>query len=107
MGTLGGWPRKLILIIQNKIAIDDFYRSNASARKSLDAWVKVVEAVRWTKHTDVKKTFSSADLISGSLYIFNVGGNNTRIAANVFFPQATVFVREVMTHSQYSKKKFK
>jgi mRNA interferase HigB len=88
------------LIIQNKVAIDDFYKSNANARKSLDSWVKVVEAVSWKKHTDVKATFASADLIASSLYIFNVGGNNTRIAANVFFPSGVVFIKEVLTHSQ-------
>ncbi|HCD5611125.1 TPA: type II toxin-antitoxin system toxin HigB, partial [Escherichia coli] len=34
-------------------------------------------------------------------YVFNVGGNELRVVAMVFFESQKCYIREVMTHKEY------
>ena len=55
---------------------------------------------------DLKMTFPSVDLV-GSCYVFNVGGNKYRVIARIHFNRRMVFIRFVLTHSEYDKEKWK
>jgi mRNA interferase HigB len=50
--------------------------------------------------------FSSADGVK-NLTVFNIGGNKYRLIALVDYKYQKVFVRAVMTHSEYDKEDWK
>ena len=68
--------------------------------KALKAWVKVVENARWRHFPDLKQSWPSADAVSGYV-VFNIKGNQFRLAANVRYKIGVVHVTRVMTHAEY------
>ena len=88
----------------------DYWKKHRREKGSLESWYKVVQKADWTKPSDLKKTFNSVDPYrqDNRLYhIFNVGGNHTRVVANIHFNTKRVYIRCVLTHDEYSKDKWK
>jgi len=88
----------------NRPLIEEFKKKHASARAALDNWVDVVEGAHWKNLEDVKQTFNSVDYVAPG-YVFNVGGNNTRLFATITFEIELVAVSSVETHAEYSKQR--
>lgn len=55
---------------------------------------------------DLNATFSSAERV-GRLTVFNVAGNKFRLVARVEYGLGIVFIRQVLTHHEYDKDKWK
>jgi mRNA interferase HigB len=90
-------------------------RRNAPLRKALDQWLQTTEAATWGSLQDVRATFATADGVAvktaGGIdvvaTIFNVKGNQYRLITIISYAAATVLVRELLTHAQYSKGRWK
>jgi mRNA interferase HigB len=87
--------------ILNKEVLTEFSIKHPNARQPLSTWMDVVLAARWKNHVHLKTTFPSADLIGGSDYVFNIGGNNFRLLAAVSFTVGVVAVKWIKKHSDY------
>lgn len=73
------------------------------AEQPLRAWVHVVRGADWSKPTDVKSMFSTADIIGNERIVFNIGGNKYRLVAAVHYRGKRVYVRFIGTHKDYDK----
>jgi mRNA interferase HigB len=73
------------------------------AEQPLRAWVHVVRAVDWSKPTDIKAMFRSADIIGSERVVFDIGGNKYRLVAAVHYRGKRVYVRFIGTHAEYDK----
>jgi mRNA interferase HigB len=71
------------------------------AEQSLRAWVHIVRAADWSKPTDVKRMFRSADIVGGERVVFNIGGNKYRLVAAVHYRGKRIYVRFIGTHREY------
>jgi mRNA interferase HigB len=71
----------------------------ARAEVPLRGWFTLTSAAEWETFNDLRTTFPSADLV-GNCTVFNIGGNNYRLNARVFFRSHKVYVLRVMTHAQ-------
>ena len=71
------------------------------AEQPLRAWVHIVRAADWSKPTDVKEMFRSADILAGGRVIFNIGGNKYRLVAAVHYRAKRIYVRFIGTHKEY------
>ncbi|WP_071145173.1 type II toxin-antitoxin system HigB family toxin [Bacteroides ihuae] len=91
------------MIISNKKLLMDFVQNHAQAVKPLNKWVEKVKTEHWQSHTDVKRTFGTADYVGNGRYVFNISGNNFRLIAVVLFVGEVLDVRFIGTHSAYSK----
>ena len=60
-------------------------------------------AAKIVNHADLKQMFPSADYVKNGRYVFNIGGNNYRIVAVVFFIGGVMNIRFVGTHAEYDK----
>jgi mRNA interferase HigB len=89
--------------ILNRPLIESFKKDHAQTRKALDNWIETTEAAQWDDLEDVKQTFNSVDYVPPN-YVFNVGGNSTRLWATINFKAKLVVVNEVETHAEYSKR---
>jgi mRNA interferase HigB len=83
-----------------------FWNRHPSAKPPLQQWHQAVESVVWEQFTDVRKTYPNSDRV-GRCYIFNIGGNKYRLIACIDFPTGRVYVREMLTHAEYSKNKWR
>ncbi len=88
------------MLLENKRALERFAHKQAISRVPLAEWMQKVEAAEWSNLVEVKKTFNSADYVK-PFVVFNVGGNNYRIVAEVIFAIKTVRIAKVGTHKEY------
>lgn len=88
------------MIVENRRAIDKFAAKHADSRVPFAEWLEKVEAAQWTNLVDLKRTFNSADYVKG-LVVFNVGGNNFRVVAEVVYTEQIVRIAKVGTHAEY------
>lgn len=84
-----------------------FMRKHPQARRALEAWLAEAENVCWKQWADIKVRYPSADLIAGKSagrrVVFNIKGNDYRLAVQVYFNQGTVVIERIGTHAEYSK----
>ncbi len=80
-----------------------FFNKHAHAKTSLEAWYGEVVEQRWNKPEDVIKLYSTADVITGKRFVFNIKGNHYRLIADVEFKLKIVFIVWVGTHAEYDK----
>jgi mRNA interferase HigB len=73
------------------------------AEQPLRAWVHVVRAAEWSKPTDVKAMFRSADIVPNGRAVFNIGGNKYRLVVAVHYRGKRVYVRFIGTHKEYDR----
>ena len=66
-------------------------------------WVSVVKAADWSKPTDIKDMFRSADILANDRVVFNIGGNKYRLVVAVHYRGQRVYIRFVGTHAEYDR----
>jgi mRNA interferase HigB len=71
------------------------------AEQPLRAWVAIVRAANWSKPTEVKAMFRSADILANGRAIFDIGGNKYRLVAAIHYRGKRVYVRFIGTHKEY------
>lgn len=99
------------MAILNSSELTKAAKKNAPLRKALDQWLQVTEAATWASIQEVRSTFPAADGVTISTTggigvvatVFNIKGNQFRLITIINYPAATVLVREVLTHAEYSK----
>ena len=73
------------------------------AEQPLRAWVHIVRGADWSKPTEVKEMFRSADILKNGRGIFNIGGNKYRLVAAIHYRGKRAYVRFIGTHKEYDK----
>lgn len=75
--------------------------------KTLDrrvaAWKAEVERAQWTKPTEVKAVYGTADVIGGSRVVFDLCGNNYRIIVHFNYVVGVARIRFAGSHAEYDK----
>ena len=79
-----------------------FWETHANAESALRGWFARTKRAKWQNFAELKRTFPAADQV-GRLTVFNIGGNNFRLIARVEYEQQRVYVRHILTHSDYDK----
>jgi mRNA interferase HigB len=62
--------------------------------------------LEFTNFIELRKDFPTADQV-GKLTIFNIAGNKYRLITFVDYRYQKVFIRDVLTHAEYDKEKWK
>ncbi len=83
----------------------EFWRKHKEAEPPMREWIKIVRKQICNNFADVRKTFNHAD-IYGNCTIFDVGGNKYRIIAKTAYVIKVIYIRFVITHSEYDEKKW-
>jgi len=69
----------------------------------LRAWVHIVRGADWSKPSDVKQVFRSADILKNGRAIFDIGGNKYRLVTAIHYRGKRIYVRFVGTHAEYDR----
>jgi mRNA interferase HigB len=88
----------------------EFAKKYSDAATPLEAWRKLVQHGHFQNLTELKQTLTSADMVSvkgRDFYVFNIGGNKYRLITALHFNTQILFVRYVLTHSEYSTERWK
>lgn len=87
-------------------AIRDFCEKHPDVAESLNYWYRITKKADWQSFAELRETFSSADLV-GNCIVFNIGGNNYRLISKIYFDDQVCLVRNILTHKDYDKNKWK
>ena len=91
--------------------VEAWMRQFAAAAPGLRWWLEVIQAARWRTFAELRQVFSSEDVVkvaSGrSVIVFNIAGNKYRLIAAVHFDRQRLFALGFLTHSEYSKGRWK
>ncbi len=88
------------------LLLEEFKKTHADARGSLDAWQREVTDAHWLIPHDIKQRHRSADFLADERVIFNVKGKSYRVVVEVRYQNGLVVVEWVGTHAEYDKKRF-
>ncbi|NCN11221.1 MAG: type II toxin-antitoxin system HigB family toxin [Leptospira sp.] len=86
--------------------LDDFIRKNPNSESPLKSWFKILKNSNFKDFNELRKVFNSVDQVE-NLTVFNIGGNKFRLIVAIHFNRQKVFIRNVLTHSEYDKEKWK
>jgi mRNA interferase HigB len=88
-----------------------YWLTYPDAEPSLAKWLHDTRNASWSSLQDVRKQCPSADgalVASGNtVTIFNMGGNKYRLVVSIKYRWQVVYVRDFLTHPQYSKNAWK
>lgn len=68
----------------------------------MDHWYRVAKRAAWSSFADVKQSFNTADYVAPNI-VFDIGGNQYRLIAEMNFTRRVLFIRRIMTHREYVK----
>ena len=85
-----------------KKRLRDFYRKHPTAKTPTLAWLRLMQGGRFKDFNDLKRIFATADYTEG-LTVFDIGGNHYRMVTDVVYKKGRVYIKEVLTHSDYDK----
>jgi len=92
------------IIIRKRLI--EFSNIHPDAEVPLDRWYRIVKSTNFASFSDLRKTFPTADQL-GRLTVFNIGGNNYRLIAFIIYSNKRIYIRQILTHSEYNKDKWK
>ena len=81
------------------------------AANEIEAWVRIVEGVRWRSFQEARRWFKDADTVDGYV-IFNIRQNRYRLITVIHFARALddretgghVYIRSFLTHKEYNNR---
>ncbi len=92
--------------IISKKKITAFTDKHSQSKSSFDTWYSIVKKQTFENFNEVRQLFPSADQVK-NFVVFNIGGNNYRLIALINYRKGNLFVRHILTHTEYDKNKWK
>lgn len=88
------------VISRKKIA--DFSAIHPDAKTNLETWYRIVRTTNFRNAAHLRSVFPSADPV-GNLTVFNIGGNKYRLIAAIHYNRRKVYIRHILTHTEYDR----
>jgi mRNA interferase HigB len=79
-----------------------FWKKHPEAEIPLKKWRLVVQSNHWKNFAELKRSFNAADYVDGKI-IFDIKGNDFRLIAVAYFQNDKLWIRNVLTHTEYNK----
>lgn len=92
--------------IISKRRLREFWLKIPHAEQPILNWYEIAKKVDWNNFSEVRESFRSADIYRDCV-IFDVGGNKFRLITRIRYQKKRVYVRFVLTHSDYDKNLWK
>lgn len=86
--------------------LNKFALQHPDTKSALENWYKLAKKSRFQSFAELREIFPSADQV-GTLIVFNIGGNKVRLITAIHFNRQKLYIRAVLTHSEYDKAKWK
>ncbi len=82
--------------------LNDYIKKHPECESALNHWYHILSNTEYASFKALRKTFPGADRVK-NLTIFNIGGNKARLIAAIHYNTKCVYVRHILTHSEYDK----
>ena len=92
--------------IISRNALKNFWERYPDAKQPLENWYQTTKKADWESFADVRSVFRHADVYHRCT-IFDIGGNKYRLIVHIDYQYKLVFIRFVLTHSEYDQDEWK
>jgi mRNA interferase HigB len=82
--------------------LNEFAEQHPETEGGLKHWYRTMKGNTYSTFAELRSAFSGVDQVE-RLFVFNVGGNKARLIAAIHFNTHIVYIRAVLTHSEYDK----
>lgn len=79
------------------------YKDHTALKAALDAWFDEAKKARWSSAAGVKRSYSTASIVTADRIVFNIKGNDYRLVTAVDFEKSIVWIKWIGTHRDYDK----
>lgn len=86
--------------------LNEFAENYPETRTALAQWYEQIKKSNFGNFAELRLMFPAADQV-GKLTVFNIGGNKVRLIAAIHYNRKKVYIRAVLTHSEYDEGKWK
>ena len=86
--------------------LNEFAAKYPETNNALANWYRQMKQANFTSIEEIREIFPSVDKV-GKLTVFNVGGNKVRVIAAIHYNRKKIYIRAVLTHSEYDAGKWK
>ncbi|MEO6834726.1 MAG: type II toxin-antitoxin system HigB family toxin [Candidatus Tumulicola sp.] len=83
-----------------------YWTVHADAEDPLKTWFAAAKRAHWQSLIEVQRTYSTAESV-GTHTVFNIKGNRYRLIVKIEYRLKIIFIKEVLTHADYDKDKWK
>ncbi len=83
----------------------NFFQSHSDSKKLLLAWYTLISSTQFESFDELRAAFPQVDYVK-PFCVFNIG-KAYRLIAAIHFNRRKVYVRHVLTHSEYDRGKWK
>ena len=84
--------------------LQEFWHIHPDAERPLRAWLAMVVQKHYSSSHELKQDFPSASFLGNWRTIFNIGGNKYRLVVDMRYDLGRVYIRHVLTHSDYDRR---
>ncbi len=89
----------------------NFFTKHPTSESSLTAWYKILKRTDFSNFNQLRAVFPSADIVKNeqgkNLTVFNIHGNEIRLIAAIHYNTKTMYIRDILTHAEYDKGRWK
>ena len=86
--------------------LNEFAKLYPDTKNALSQWYQLIKENVFISFVELRQLFPSADQV-GKLTVFNIGGNKVRLIAAIHYNRQRIYIRAVLTHSEYDEGKWK
>ena len=98
-----GCVRVREMIITNDEVLDEFTNRYRNATDVFARWKTSVEGSAWTTPLEAQQTMTGVRSLGHGRLVFNIGGTNYRLVADVDYVMKELIIRFIGTHAQYDR----
>ena len=92
--------------ITSEKRLKDYWENDSNFEQSGRLWITRMRACSARNLIELRTIFGTADSV-GNFTVFNLRGNTYRLVVLIDYDSQRVFVRHIMTHSEYDTDKWK
>ncbi len=86
--------------------LNEFALKHPDTRTALANWYQLIKRTDFASFIELRRVFQSADQV-GRFTVFDVGGNKVRLITAIHYNRKSVYIRAVLTHSEYDEGRWK
>ena len=92
------------IIIRKRII--EAVMAHKHCESALDGWYPLIKSGEFENFAQLRETFGSIDKV-GDYHVFNIAGNKLRLIAAIHYNRGKVYIRAILTHTEYDADKWK
>jgi mRNA interferase HigB len=91
------------MIVVSLKTLNEYIKKYPEAEQSLLSWYYEAKSSEWGKPHAIKEKYGSASILKNGIVIFNIKGNNYRLAIKVNYKANVIYIKWFGTHIEYDK----